>query len=133
MTQTKSQALKLKATSLTPNFTATDLAKSIRFYEGLGFEVRERHERDGRLAYVTMSAGSAEIGIGQDDFKKGRDRKKGVGQRIWIVTEEDLDALAAQAKGAGISLDPEPRALDWGGRAFSVTDPDGFAISIVSD
>jgi uncharacterized glyoxalase superfamily protein PhnB len=81
---------------------------------------------------VSLRAGNASLGIGQDDFAKGKDRKKGVGQRLWIATEQDLDALAARVKAAGIKLDTEPQPLDWGGRAFSVTDPDGFAISVAT-
>ncbi|MEX1259207.1 MAG: VOC family protein [Gemmatimonadota bacterium] len=123
----------LNAISLTPNITANDLEKSIQFYTaGLGFEVEQRHEHEGRLVYVSLRAGNASLGIGQDDFAKGKDRRKGVGQRLWIATEQDLDALAARVKAAGIKLDTEPQPLDWGGRAFSVTDPDGFAISVAT-
>lgn len=123
----------LNAANITPNLTVSDISQSLRFYtEGLGFEVHERHEADGRLQYVSLKSGSAWLGIGQDDFAKGRDRAKGVGMRIWIATEQDLRALADQAKAAGITLDSEPEALPWGGSAFSVTDPDGFKISIAS-
>jgi lactoylglutathione lyase len=126
--------VKLNATSITPNITTNDLEKSIRFYtEGLGFEVEERHEHEGKLVYVSLRAGGASLGLGQDNFAKGRDRKKGVGQRLWIATDQDLDALAARAKAAGLELDTEVTPLDWGGRAFSLTDPDGFAISVVSN
>jgi len=133
MAEPKTVHPKLEGLSLTPNITTSDLEKSIRFYEGLGFEIDQKHERDGRLVYVTLRAGKAELGLGQDDFKKGRDRKKGVGQRIWIATKQDLNVLAARAKAAGIVLDSEPAPLDWGGQAFSVTDPDGFAISVASN
>jgi uncharacterized glyoxalase superfamily protein PhnB len=133
MAGSSTEVATLNALSLTPNITASDLEKSVRFYEALGFEVDERHENEGTVVYVTLKSGKAQVGIGRDDFKKGRDRKKGVGQRIWIATEGDLNALAQRLKAAGITLDSEPEDLPWGGRAFSVTDPDGFAISVASN
>jgi uncharacterized glyoxalase superfamily protein PhnB len=123
----------LNAIGLSLSFTVNDLSKSIQFYtEGLGFEIQEKHEADGRLRFVQMKAGAAQIGLGQDDFARGRDRVKGVGFRTWIGTSQDLFAVAERAKAAGITLDNEPEALPWGGMAFGVTDPDGFKLSIVN-
>ena len=123
----------LNAVGLSLAFTVNDLSESIRFYtEGLGFEVQERHEFDGQLRFVQLKAGAVQIGLGQDDFAKGRDRAKGVGFRTWIATSQDLFELAERAKAAGITLDNEPEELPWGGLAFAVTDPDGFKLSIAS-
>lgn len=124
-------AAALIASSLSPALTVNDLQRSIRFYtDGLGFEIVQRHERDGTLQYVAMQAGEGRLGIGQDDFAKGRDRAKGVGMRIWITITQDINALADRAKAAGITLDDGPQITPWGSSAFSVTDPDGFKISI---
>lgn len=123
----------LNANAFYPNLTATDLQRSIRFYtEGFGFEIKDRHERDGVLRYVTMTAGDATIGIGQDDFAKGRDRTKGVALRFWMETGQDITALAARAKAAGIKLDDEPAPLPWGPMAFAFADPDGFKFTIAN-
>lgn len=123
----------LNAVGLSLSFTVSDLSKSMKFYtEGLGFEVHERHEHEGQLQYVQLKAGTVQLGLGQDDFAKGRDRAKGVGFRTWIATSQDLYDLAARAKAAGITLDNDPEELPWGGLAFAVTDPDGFKLSIVS-
>ena len=123
----------LNAEGLSPNFTASDMQRSLRFYtEGLGFEIVNKHEEKGVLLYVMMKAGQAQLGLGQDDFAKGRDRTKGVGLRIWITTKQDITALAARAKAAGIKLDDEPKALPWGPMAFAVTDPDGFMLTIAN-
>ena len=121
----------LQAESLAPNITASDLPRSIKFYtEGLGFEIVHRHEEGGVLRYVMLRGGAASIGLGMDDFAKGRDRKKGIGLRIWITTAQDISALAGRAKQAGITLDDGPAALPWGPMAFAVTDPDGFKVTI---
>jgi uncharacterized glyoxalase superfamily protein PhnB len=120
----------LQAKASTPNLTSDDLQRSITFYEGLGFGVEERWEDNGALLGVMMIAGQARIGLSQDDWKKGRERLKGVGMRIFLGTDQEIDQLAARAKGAGINLDAEPHDTPWGSRAFDVTDPDGFKVTI---
>jgi uncharacterized glyoxalase superfamily protein PhnB len=123
----------LQAKSITPSITVDDLQKSLQFYEGLGFGVEERWEDNGVLLGVMLRAGQARIGLSQDDWKKGRDRIKGVGMRIFVGTTQDIDELAARAKGAGIRLDAEPHDTPWDSRAFEVTDPDGFKVTVSSE
>ncbi len=120
----------LQAKSTTPSLTADDLQRTIRFYEGLGFSIEDRWESDGVLRGVMLRAGEARIALNQDDWKKGRDRVKGLGMRLFIATDQDLDEVAARAKSAGVSLDSEPHETPWGDRAFEVTDPDGFKLTI---
>jgi uncharacterized glyoxalase superfamily protein PhnB len=114
--------------------TANDVHKTLKFYvDGLGFEVGEKHETEGKLVYVTIKAGDAEIGISQDDFAKGRDRAKGIGMRLYIGTKQDVPAIAARAKAAGFKLDSEPAPLPWGPMGFAVTDPDGFKLTVANE
>ena len=120
----------LQAETLEPSLTADDLQQNIRFYEGLGFVVGDRWEDNGVLLGVMLKAGEARIGITQDDFKKGRDRRKGVGMRVYLTTAQNLERLAGNAKSAGITLDTEPHDTPWGSRAFDVTDPSGFKLTI---
>lgn len=124
----------LNAKSSFPSLTATDLTRSLHFYvDGLGFEIIERNEADGVLRFAMLKSGNVILGIGQDDFAKGRNRLKGVGARLWIQTGEELTALAARAKAAGLTLDADPAPLPWGPMAFALTVPDGFLLTIVSD
>ena len=122
----------LQAKTITPSLTVDDLQKSVTFFEGLGFGVEERWEENGTLMGVMLRAGEARIGLSQDDWKKGRDRKKGAGLRIAIETAQDIDALAARAKAAGIPLVSGVHDTEWGARAFEVTEPSGFALTIFS-
>jgi predicted enzyme related to lactoylglutathione lyase len=119
----------LRARSLAPSLTVNDLQHSIRLFEGLGFVIDERWEQNGTLLGVMMRAGEATIGLNQDDWKKGRDRQKGLGMRLFIGTSQDIDALAARAKAAGVTLDSEPHDTPEG-RAFEVSDPSGFKLTI---
>jgi uncharacterized glyoxalase superfamily protein PhnB len=122
----------LQAKSIAPSITVDDVQKSITFFEGLGFGVEERWEDNGVLEGVMLRAGEARIGLSQDDWKKGRDRKKGVGIRLFIDTTQDIDAIAKRAKAAGIKLDSEPHDTEWGTRAFELTEPSGFLVTIGS-
>ncbi len=124
---------KLQISSVVPSFTVDDLNKSIAFYEGLGFAVDERWEENGQLLGVMMRAGTSQIGLMQDDWKKGRDRKKGIGMRIFIGTRQNVDEIAARAKSAGIKLGKEPHDTDMNTRAFEVTDPSGFLLTISTE
>jgi len=130
MATTTDTALQVK--TLSPALTVDDLQKSIKFFEGLGFTVNERWENEGVLFGVMLRAGEVEIGLNQDDWKKGRDRQKGIGVRLYMTTTQDIDQIAARAKAAGISLASEPRDTEWGARAFEVTEPTGFRLTIAS-
>ena len=125
----KSGAMNLSETS--PSFTVNDLEKSLAWYRDvLGFTVEERYERDGKLAGVGLRAGGVFLMLGQDDWKKGRDRKKGEGFRIYCMATKDVDFLAKGIVARGGTLDQEPKDQPWGMRDFSLTDPDGFKITI---
>ena len=124
---------RLQAKAVMPSLTVDDLQKSIKFFEGLGFGVEDRWEDNGVLMGVMLRAGEARFGLSQDDWKKGRDRQKGQGLRIFIGTTQNIDQIAADAKKAGIALVAEPHDTEWGSRAFEVAEPSGFKITISSD
>ena len=123
----------LQVSTIVPILTVDDLQKSIKFYEAFGFVVDERWEDNGTLLGVMMRAGKQELGLNQDDWKKGRDRKKGVGMRVFMSTTQNVDEIAKRAKTAGISLTSDPHDTEWKSRAFEVTDPSGFLLTISSE
>ncbi|HYT66631.1 MAG TPA: VOC family protein [Vicinamibacterales bacterium] len=124
---------RLQAKTVSPMLTVDNLQRSVAFFEGLGFGIEERWEEKGVLLGVMLRAGEARISLSQDDWKKGRDRQKGVGMRIFVGTAQNIDQLAADARKAGIALDAEPHDTPWGSRAFEVTDPSGFRLTIASE
>ena len=128
---TTQEAVQISA--IVPTLTVDDLQKSITFYEALGFAIDERWEEKGTLLGVMLRAGKSQIGLNQDDWKKGRDRKKGIGVRLSISTPGSVDEIAKRAKNAGITLKSEPRDTEWKSRAFEVSDPSGFLLTIFSE
>jgi uncharacterized glyoxalase superfamily protein PhnB len=117
--------------TVTPSLTVSDLGRSIAWYRDvLGFAITDRWEHDGALVGVEMKAGAVSVFLGQDDWKKGRDRVKGEGFRIFVETGQDVDRLAERIRAAGAALAQEPRDESWGGRTLAVADPDGFKLTI---
>jgi uncharacterized glyoxalase superfamily protein PhnB len=128
---TTQEAVQISA--IVPTLTVDDLQKSIAFYEALGFAIEERWEEKGTLLGVMLRAGTTQIGLNQDDWNKGRDRKKGIGVRLSIKVSGSVDEIAKRAKNAGITLKSEPRDTEWKSRAFEVVDPSGFLLTIFSE
>jgi predicted lactoylglutathione lyase len=128
---TTQEALQISA--IVPNLTVDDLQKSITFYEALGFTIDERWEDKGTLLGVMLRAGKNQIGLSQDDWKKGRDRQKGIGVRLSMSTTQNVDEIAVRAKRAGIQLKSEPHDTEWKSRAFELTDPSGFLLTNFSE
>jgi uncharacterized glyoxalase superfamily protein PhnB len=116
-----------------PTLTVDDLAKSIAFYEALGFTIDERWEDNGTLQGVMMRAGNTQIGLNQDDWKKGRERQKGIGVRLAIKATGNVDEIARRAKSGGIALKSEPADTQWDSRAFELVDPSGFLLTVYSE
>ena len=124
----------VQISAIVPTLTVDDLDKSIAFYEALGFAIDERWEDNGKLLGVMLRAGTTQIGVNQDDWKKGRDRRKGIGVRLSIsTTPGSVDEIAKRARNAGITLKSEPHDTEWKSRAFEVTDPSGFLLTIYSE
>ena len=130
MAETRNGSLHGK--SVMPSLTVNNLQQSLDFFSGLGFEVEDRWEQDGKLMGAMLKAGDARLGLSQDDGKKGTNRTKGVGMRIYIEAADDIDQIAARAKQSGVALTREPHDTEWGTRAFEVTEPSGFLLTIAS-
>ncbi len=132
-TSVRDKAGTLKLSAVMPSITANDLGASIEWYRDvMGFVVAHEIEHEGQRVGAVMSAGGVQFLLGQDDFAKGRDRQKGIGFRLYCVSEQDIDELAAEIKARGGTLDQEPTDQPWGARDLAVSDPDGFRISISS-
>lgn len=122
----------LRLRDVIPSFTVTDLQRSTAFYRDvLGFVVGEEWRENGTLQGCEMRAGAITFMLSQDDFAKGRDRKKGIGSRLRCSTAQDLDRMAGEIKARGGMLDQEPQLMPWGTREFMITDPDGFKLTFV--
>jgi hypothetical protein len=53
--------------------------------------------------------------------------------RLIIPTTQNIDEVAARARGAGLRLNSEPHDTEEKYRVFEVTDPSGFLLTISSE
>ena len=98
----------------------------------VGFQVKETWENEGKVAGASLSAEGGSLFLMQDNWAKGRDRVKGEGCRLHMSATTDVDQIAAGIEERGGTLESPPADTPWGGRAFSLVDPDGFKITIAS-
>ena len=127
--RSKPETLRLRA--VMPTLTVNDIAKSISWYRDvLGFTVVDEMKYEEQVVGAVIRAGNAEFLLGQDDWAKGKERSKGTGFRLYCVSVQDIDQIAADIKARGGELDHEPTDQPWGARDLSVVDPDGFKITI---
>ena len=121
----------LRLRTVMPMLTVNDIQGSITWYRDvLGFTPAEEYQQEGKVVGARLRAGVVEILLTQDDFAKGRDRKKGAGVRLYWTTAQNIDQLAATIRERGGQLTQELTDQPWGARDFAVVDPDGFNISI---
>ena len=106
---------------------ASDLARSVKFYRRLGFEVLAENDRG-----VTLAVGTAKLFLFParpgDDRVVGRDlglsgNPPGIDHVSFLV--DDVDALHASLAADDVDVGPRPADQDWGARVFGLTDPDG--------
>ncbi|MEO5818088.1 MAG: VOC family protein [Gemmatimonadaceae bacterium] len=130
----RAQPESLRARSLQASLTVKDVQQSMEWYRDVvGFTVDEQHEREGKLMAVSLKAGTVRLLLGQDNGAKGWDRLKGEGFSLMLITNQDVDGIAARIKAMGGTLSSEPTDMPWGQRVFRVKDPDGFVLVIASE
>jgi len=129
----KSEPKGMHLRSAVASLTVDDIAASVNWYtDVLGYSVVERWEHEGVLRGVEMKAGDASLYLGQDDWKKGRDRVKGQGIRLYWYTTQDIDRMADGIKARGGTLASEPRD-QYGARSFDLQDPTGYLITVSTE
>jgi catechol 2,3-dioxygenase-like lactoylglutathione lyase family enzyme len=112
---------------------ATDLGRSITFYQQLGFAEAYRNDRGVLLAagevrlflFVTRRANPPPVGRELGLFGNA----PGIDHISFAVA--DVDALYAKLRGAGVSFDDRPLDQSWGVRMVGLKDPDGNNLYLV--
>jgi catechol 2,3-dioxygenase-like lactoylglutathione lyase family enzyme len=100
-------------------FAVRDMARSIAFYEKLGFELL--YGGDG-ASFSSLKAGEAFVNL----VASSEYEHRWWGRAIFRVDDVDAHYRLLQEQG----LEPQsPRDAPWGERFFHVTDPDGHELS----
>lgn len=100
----------------------SDMARSVEFYQKLGFELLFG---DGRAPFSSLKAGEAFVNLAASPGYE----HSWWGRVILRVDDADAQHKALQAQG----LMPElPRDGPWGERFFHLCDPDGHELSFAA-
>jgi catechol 2,3-dioxygenase-like lactoylglutathione lyase family enzyme len=98
-----------------------DLARAVRFYRALGFEIAHGGED---AAFTSLKAGPGFLNL----IAETDTRRWSWWGRV-ILHHSDVDGLYARAVAAGLAPEAAPRDAEWGERYFHLTDPDGHELS----
>ena len=98
-----------------------DMARAVRFYRSLGFEVTYGGPE---APFTTLSAGSGYLNLVAETSRR---------QRSWwgraIFHVASVDETHQRAVAAGLQPEAAPADAEWGERYFHITDPDGHELS----
>ena len=106
---------------------ASDLARSVAFYETLGFSEAYRNDRG-----VMLAAGTVQLFL----FATRRPDAPLVGRELGLfgnppgidhisLAVGDVDALYGKLRQAGVVFGGQPEDQSWGARMVGLEDPDG--------
>jgi uncharacterized glyoxalase superfamily protein PhnB len=97
------------------------MARAVRFYRALGFELNYGGEE---ALFTSFVAGQAYLNL----TAEAPHRRWSWWGRV-ILHVEDVDALYAHVLGLGLEPEAPPRDAEWGERYFHLRDPDGHELS----
>jgi catechol 2,3-dioxygenase-like lactoylglutathione lyase family enzyme len=98
-----------------------DMARAVRFYSALGFEMAYGGED---AAFTSFRAGPGYLNL----IAESEARRWSWWGRV-IFHHSDVDGLYARVLAAGLRPHAAPRDAEWGERFFHLTDPDGHELS----
>jgi catechol 2,3-dioxygenase-like lactoylglutathione lyase family enzyme len=98
-----------------------DMARAVGFYRALGFEPASG---GATAAFTSFAVGTGYLNL----IAAPPDARWSWWGRV-IIHVDDVDALHARARAAGLAPEAPPRDAEWGERYFHLTDPDGHELS----
>lgn len=101
-----------------------DMARAVRFYRSLGFELRYGGEGS---SFTSFHAGSSYLNL----IAVPADQEWSWWGRV-ILHVSEVDLFYDRAIAAGLKPDGAPRDAAWGERFFHLADPDGHELSFAT-
>jgi glyoxylase I family protein len=116
-----------------PLFNVADVGASMAFWrDGLGFEVTQTFEWEGRLAYAALRSGEAVVMLnGRGGDPAARRARGHYTEAVFYFAVDDVHALFADLKAKGLGP-TEPESQEYGIDEIYVRDPDGYELCFTS-
>ena len=114
-----------------PEIAVSDMQRSLEFYSSLGFlKDNEGIVDDKGSQWYSLALGDAALWLIREDVLEDLDpdEEKGNGINIY-VTVDDVDAVYEKLKPEAMIV-KDIETLWYGLRQFSVSDPDGYLLTI---
>jgi lactoylglutathione lyase len=118
-----------------PVVYATNVGRTARFWERLGFTRFYQLPADGEPGYVALRRGDAELAVVVGEWACDRyGLTVGDGPRFeMFVYADDIDGLLADLRAEGTTVLRDPADMPWGERIASIADPDGNPVTLANE
>jgi catechol 2,3-dioxygenase-like lactoylglutathione lyase family enzyme len=111
---------------LIPFVHVGDVARSIDFYELLGFELKDTYGHDGRLDWAALESGDAQLMLARASAPIERERQA----VLFYLYADDLAALRDQLRANNIAVDEIVDGSPGPAREMTLADPDGWCLMV---
>ena len=112
--------------NLIPFVHVSDLARSIAFYERLGFAVTDTHERDGALDWAALEAGAAQLMLARAQAPIDRAHEA----VLFYLYADDLSALRDRLVADGVQVGEIRDGTPGPSNEMGLADPDGYCLMV---
>jgi lactoylglutathione lyase len=118
-----------------PVVYATDVSRTARFWERLGFTRFFRLPAEGDPGYVGLRRDGAELAVTAREWARDQyGLELGDGPRFeMFVYVDDVDTLVATLRADGVPVLRIPADMPWGERVAAIADPDGNPVSLANE
>jgi catechol 2,3-dioxygenase-like lactoylglutathione lyase family enzyme len=111
---------------LIPFVHVTDVARSIAFYELLGFELKDTYEHDGRLDWAALESRDAQLMLAHASAPIERDKQA----VLFYLYADDLAALREHLLAKGVTVGEIRDGSPGPAREMGLADPDGWCLMV---
>ena len=120
----------MKVQQTTPLLFVTDIIKSLEFYcDGLGFDMTQKWEPDGQLAWCWLQHGGAALMLQKACKEDPPPGTRGKGVTFYFICE-DAEVVYRELTERGVRA-TAPTVAFYGMKQTFVTDPDGYEVEIL--
>lgn len=114
-----------------PILAVSNITASIAFYQDkLGFSVGVNMPGEDGMPFFAIVDKGAPVHIGLQQDNNAGERGKGVIFMVYVSDDTDMHAYYAEVQEKGAPIIEELKEEYWGDQLFSVTDPDGYYLSL---
>jgi hypothetical protein len=111
---------------LVPFVHVRDIARSIAYYELLGFEVRDTYRVDGKLHWAALESGRAQLML-ELASEPIDPHQQAI---LFYLYTEDLDGLRDHLIANGVAAGPIVDGSPGPEREVRLSDPDGYCLMV---